>query len=159
WGENMPDHIQRIGIETVIAKDLENVTWYGRGPQDTYIDSKNHAYVGLYSATADDLYVPYVMPQEYGAKSDTDYAQITDCYGKGIIVHAPEKMMFSLRKYTTDNIDKAQHPYDLKEFDGLVLNCDMAQQGLGSAYIGPFAKEEYTLKSKEYEFRLIFTPK
>ena len=59
---------------------MNDVTWYGRGPGENYIDRNRGSLVGLYTSTAEDMYFPYVRPQENGHRSDTRWAAF---YGGG----------------------------------------------------------------------------
>ena len=50
--------------------------WYGRGPIENYSDRQAAAPVGVYAATVNELYVPYVMPQENGYRTDVRWVEI-----------------------------------------------------------------------------------
>lgn len=56
--------IPEIGNLLVLPKEFHNVTWYGRGPEENYIDRKTGYNVGLYQSTVEDFFVDYIKPQE-----------------------------------------------------------------------------------------------
>jgi beta-galactosidase len=62
--------LPRVGMNLELVRELDSVTWYGRGPHENYRDRKLSAEVGLYSASVADLYVPYMRPQENGYRTD-----------------------------------------------------------------------------------------
>ena len=54
--------IPEIGNLLVLPKEFHNVTWYGRGPEENYIDRKTGYNVGLYQSTVEDFFVDYIKP-------------------------------------------------------------------------------------------------
>ena len=68
--------LPRIGVVLTVVKELEQFHWFGRGPHESYVDRKAGAAVGLYSGTVDEQYVPYVMPQENGNKTDVRWLSL-----------------------------------------------------------------------------------
>src|SRR5215216_4324385 len=51
--------LPRVGVELSLPGALENLTWYGRGPHENYIDRKIGAAVGNYRSTVTDQFTPY----------------------------------------------------------------------------------------------------
>ena len=72
--------VPRIGVRFRLPVSMNDVTWYGRGPGENYVDRSRGSLVGLYTSTAEDMYFPYVRPQENGHRSDTRWAAF---YGGG----------------------------------------------------------------------------
>lgn len=157
WGLNSPDHIMRIGFNTELSPDMEYAKWFGR-KDESYCDSKNFAPIGLWKGNVWDFYTPYVYPQEHGMRSDTKWAEVSDIHGKGLRMEAEDRVMFSISKFSTDVIDRAKHPYELEETEGVILNIDLAQHGLGTNSCGPATLEKYALKHEAFEFAVIFRP-
>ncbi|MFI3314784.1 MAG: glycoside hydrolase family 2 TIM barrel-domain containing protein [Rikenellaceae bacterium] len=65
--------IPRLGVRMRIPSDYTYVEYYGRGPEENYIDRNWGANLGYYSSLIDKLYFPYVRPQENGHRSDVRY--------------------------------------------------------------------------------------
>ncbi|MDR1809090.1 MAG: DUF4981 domain-containing protein, partial [Prevotella sp.] len=65
-GKSSELNVPRIGVRFRLPVLLDNVQYLGRGPEENYIDRNKGTFVGLYRATAEDLYYPYVRPQENG---------------------------------------------------------------------------------------------
>ena len=74
--EGLP-FLPRLGLQMLVAGGLEQFTWYGRGPQETYADRQEGAPVGVYAGTVDEQFVPYVVPQENGDQTEVRWASLT----------------------------------------------------------------------------------
>ena len=67
-------------------------------------------------------------------------------------------MDFSAHYYTAENIENANHTYDLKKQDFITFNLDHKQHGLGSSSCGPDVLEKYRLRPEAFEFEVRFKP-
>ena len=65
--------------------DDENFTWYGRGPQESYVDRKEGAAVGVYRSTVNAEYRALHHAHEYGNKTDVRWVAMTDKDGTGLL--------------------------------------------------------------------------
>ncbi|MCT4564966.1 MAG: beta-galactosidase subunit alpha [Maledivibacter sp.] len=153
YGET-PDMIPRIGFKTRINKGFENATWYGRGEGENYVDSKEASPFGIYSKHVEDLYTPYIYPQENGNRSDVKWVSLTDKRGIGLIVVGEELINFSAHYYETEDFEKAKHTVDLKKKDFITFNIDHKQNGLGSASWGQEQLPQHKLELKPFEFTI-----
>lgn len=141
-----------------IPGNLDKVSWFGRGPGESYIDSKQSARFGLYKMTVDDLYTPYVFPQENGNRTDVSWVALVDTKGTGLLAIDQPTINFSAHRYTIDDFQKARHTSDLIPRDEITLNRDHAQNGLGSASCGPRPWDQYLLKPEEFRFSILLRP-
>ncbi|MBI3921737.1 MAG: DUF4981 domain-containing protein, partial [Armatimonadetes bacterium] len=74
---DMPPTLPRIGLQMQLPGVMDKVRWYGRGPGESYRDSKQAGRFGLWKATVDELYTPYVFPQENGNRTDISWVSLT----------------------------------------------------------------------------------
>ena len=74
----MPLWLPRIGLTMTLDKSLEQVKWYGRGPQENYPDRKTGYKTGIYESTVGDMYEPYLLPQDYGLRTDNRWVEMKD---------------------------------------------------------------------------------
>ncbi|WP_242773529.1 beta-galactosidase subunit alpha [Brevibacillus parabrevis] len=153
-----PAMLPRIGLKLLIAKDLERVSWYGLGPGESYSDSKEANRVGVYHASVDELYTPYVFPQENGNRTDTRWMSITDQRGIGLFASGQPTMDFSALRYDTDDLEQAKHVTDLVKRDYVTLHLDYRQNGLGSNSCGPKQSEQHALRPEAFRFQLRLAP-
>ncbi len=154
--EDLP-FLPRIGLQMLMPPGYEHFTWYGRGPHETYVDRKYGAQVGVYSGTVDEQYVPYIVPEENGNKTEVQWVALTDDDGIGLLA-VGQGMEVSAHHYTTEDLTKATHTYELQRREEITLNLDYAQSGLGSASCGPGRLEKYQLKPDPVSYRVRLRP-
>ena len=135
---NMPLWLPRIGITMGLDGSLSNVEWYGRGPQANYPDRKTGYRVGIYDTTVEEMYEPYIIPQDYGLRTDNRWVRLTDDSGRGVEFSCDELFNFNVYDYSTDNLTKASYQYQIHRTDDLTFNLDYATSGVGCTAKGIF---------------------
>jgi beta-galactosidase/evolved beta-galactosidase subunit alpha len=114
--------------------------------------------LGVWNATVDELYTPYVMPQENGNRMDVRWVALGNLRGEGLMAIGLPTINFSAHWYTAQQMDEAQHQHVLKKNDFITLNLDYAQCGVGTASCGPATFESYWLKPQEMRFGVLLRP-
>ena len=152
----MPDMLQKIGLQFQLPKAFNKVEWYGRGPFETYPDRKTGAKVGIYKSNTDEMFVPYIIPQEYGNRTDVRWLKVQNDDGKSLLIKGDELLNFSLHKYSTDNLSRAMYSYQLKETPNTILNVDYEVSGVGGTAIRQLQK--YRVQSGVRNYRLTIKP-
>ncbi len=150
--------LPRVGLTLTVPERLETLTWFGRGPHESYADRKTGAKVGRYQGAVAEQFVPYGMPQENGNKSDVRWATLTDAAGKGLRVTGDALLNLSAHHFTATDLTNAMHTYELKPRPEITLNIDIAQCGLGNASCGPGVLPQYMLAPQETSFTLALAP-
>jgi len=150
--------LPKIGLQFMMPKEFEYVKYYGRGPHENYPDIKQSAIVGIYDMAIKDMYVPYIMPQEYGNRCDVRWAFVYNIHGIGLCIKGVPTFNFSAREYTDDVLTKAKHTYELTKADGIVVNVDFKIGGIGSQSCGPGPLEKYLIKDDKFEFCFYMIP-
>ncbi len=151
-------HIPRLGTSLRLNGDLNQVSWYGRGPQESYPDKKSAAYIGFYKASVADLHEPYVRPQENGAHEDTAFAAVTNGLGLGLVFIGKPSFSFTVHDYSDTALDMAKHDHEIKREGSTWINIDYKQGGLGSNSCGPEALEEYRLMPEPAKHEYLIRP-
>ncbi len=123
--------IPRVGVELNLPGALENLTWFGRGPQENYIDRKLGAMVGRYQSTVTEQFTPYVYPGECGGKEDTRWLALTDQAGNGLMVIGSEDLHFDALHYSIRDLAEAKHIVALQTRDEVILHLDARHMGVG----------------------------
>lgn len=110
--------IPRIGVRFRTPVAMDNVSYFGRGPEENYADRYRGTTVGLYRAKAWDLYTPYVRPQENGHHTQTRWMSLTDDRGQGLLVVADGRMEFNALRNTVEDFDcqESDKPYQWNNF-------------------------------------------
>ena len=128
---NMPAWLPRIGLTMTLDSSLQQVDYYGRGPEENYPDRKTGYAVGIYKNTVDGMYEPYLQPQDHGLRMDNRRMALHNAEGQGIVVSMDALFNFNVSNYSTENLTKAMYPYQLQKQDGVTLNLDYASSGVG----------------------------
>ncbi len=152
----MPDMLQKIGLQFQLPKAFSTVQWYGRGPFENYPDRKTGAKVGLYQSTAGEMFEPYIIPQEYGNRSDVRWLKVQNEEGRGLLIKGDELLNFSLHKYTTDNLSRAMYTYQLDDAPNTILNVDYEVSGVGGTAIRQLQK--YRVRPHVGKYKLTIKP-
>jgi beta-galactosidase len=155
--EGLPP-LPRLGLWFGLPAGFEEIQWYGRGPHESYADRKEGARMGLYRGTVDEQYVPYIMPQENGNKTDVRWVALRNRQGEGLLVVGEKPLNISAHHYTAQDFTLAQHTHELKRRAEINLNLDHAHAGLGSASVGPETLPQYQVPAQEYYFRVLLRP-
>jgi len=152
------DSFPRIGLQVILPREFDRLSWFGRGPHHSYPDMKESALVGLYSGTVQEQFEPSIMPQENGNKMDVRWAALTSVRGYGLVVCGMPTFNVSAHHYRTEDLTQARHHHELVERDETVLNIDYAQNGLGSRSCGPGPLNRYRLRPEPVVFRVRLKP-
>ncbi len=154
---NLPA-LPRLGLEMVLEDDFNTFSWYGRGPHENYIDRNYGAKMGIYNSSVDELYVPYIVPQEYGNRSDVRWARLINDTWRGIRVFSDRPFETSVHAYETMDIANATHTIDLEKGQEIYWFIDYQQTGLGNGSCGPGPLGKYILQPKPVSFTFCMEP-
>ncbi|MEC0231657.1 beta-galactosidase, LacZ type [Paenibacillus alba] len=153
-----PAMLPKIGLQMEMPGDMDAVKWYGRGPGENYSDSKEAGRFGVYRKSVDELFTPYIYPQENGNRTDVRWVSIANGAGIGLLAAGAPTLEFSARRYTDADLEAAKHASELVPRDFITLNLDYRQNGLGSNSCGPAQSPENTVTSEAFRFQLLLRP-
>jgi len=153
-----PKKLPRIGLTMEVPGALNKVAWYGRGPGESYADSKEAGRIDVHTARVDQLFTPYVVPQENGNHMDTGWVSLVDTRGAGLFAAADSLMEFSAHRYTIESLSRARHSFELERKKDITLNLDYRQRALGTNSCGPDVRPEYELHPQEFIFSIRLKP-
>jgi beta-galactosidase len=142
----------RVGVTLGLPEGFRQVTWFGLGPGQAYPDSRAAARVGRYTSTIDDLQVPYIYPQENGARADVRWAELSGTPGN-LRLSADPHLALTVRRWTTPELAAAGHLEDLVPGDRVWVTLDALQHGLGSPTSGAPILPPYDLQPQAHRFR------
>lgn len=146
----LPELLPRIGLATSVANDFDQITWYGRGPEENYPDRKTGYPIGIWSKNVAEMYEPYVMPQDHALRTDTRYLQLKDQEGRGVQISMNELFNFNAYQFSTENLTKSMFTYQLQpQPDRYTLNLDYATTGVGCTAV--YVLDEYRVKPVSYD--------
>ena len=151
----------RLGFETMLSKELEQVEWLGRGPIENYPDRHDAAFVGNYRTTVTDMAEPYAKPQTMGERTDVRWLQLTAGDGQGLRITATAgRFLFSAQHYTDEDLWRTRFTHELPKVkrEEVVLHLDAAMRGLGNASCGPGPLPQYEMPAGEIGYSLWISP-
>nr|WP_294927724.1 glycoside hydrolase family 2 TIM barrel-domain containing protein [uncultured Flavobacterium sp.] len=164
-GENPLPEIPRFGMLFSLKKNLNNFSYYGRGPWENYQDRNTSSLKGIYQSKVEDQYVPYTRPQENGYKTDVRWLSLTNSSGNGIEIEGLQPLGVSALNNYPEDFDpglnkKQQHTNDITPRKEVIICIDLAQRGVGGDNSwGALPHEPYQLKKKEYNYGFVIKPK
>ncbi|GGB06185.1 glycoside hydrolase family 2 TIM barrel-domain containing protein [Mucilaginibacter rubeus] len=153
-------NLPKVGMQMGIAQADSNISYYGRGPYENYIDRRSGSEVGIYSQSINQFMEPYVVPQENGNRTDVRWMLLHHKTG-GLLITADSLLSMSAWPYTEENIQKAKHTNKLRNAGFITLNIDLIQMGVGgndswSEVAEPL--EQYRIPAKKYQYSFCLKP-
>ncbi|UMB53741.1 DUF4981 domain-containing protein [Lutibacter sp. A64] len=158
--------LPRFGNNFIINNQYQSVTWFGRGPHENYNDRNTAALVGLYKASVEELYFPYIRPQENGYRTDVRYIEFVNAAGKGLKIEGSSLISFSAHHQYNSDFDagktkQQRHTTDIKKRDFVNINIDYMQTGIGgdnSWSLKARAHEQFRVKAENLNYSYKITP-
>ncbi|HYQ56662.1 MAG TPA: glycoside hydrolase family 2 TIM barrel-domain containing protein [Draconibacterium sp.] len=158
--ENMPEPI-RIGMTMGVSTNLQQMSFYGKGPFENYSDRNRAAEIDIYAATVDDFYYNYTKPQESSNHSEVRWLALTNNRNSGLMVVGGTPLQTSVWPYIAENIREAQHPTELEKADRVTVNISHKMAGIGgndSWTINARPIDKYRLLDKTYNYKFKLVP-
>ncbi len=159
----VPD-LLRFGMEAVLPGDMDQTTYYGRGPVENYADRKASMPVGVYKISADAMFYPYIRPQETGTRSDLRWWRQTDHTGRGLLITSDSLFSASALHYAIADLDEGtqkdqRHSGEVRRspFTHLYINGAMAGLG-GTNSWGQWPLGKYRLPYQDRSFTFVIKP-
>ena len=145
--------LPRYGLRLFIPKEMDQVTYFGMGPEESYVDKCRATSHGIYSSKVEELHEDYLKPQENGSHDQCDYVVIS---GEDRVIKAYGENTFSFNAsiYTQEELTEKKHNFELVPCGSTVLNLDFRQNGIGSNSCGPRPQEKYRLAEESFTFLL-----
>jgi beta-galactosidase len=137
------DDVARVGTVFEPVAGLDRVDWFGQGPWESYPDRAAGAPVGHHTRLVDELFTPYLRPQESGGRHGVRRFTLSgpDTRGLRVTLDAPRQV--SVTRFRAEDLTTARHHDELVPRPGCVIHLDAAHRGLGTASCGPDTSPGY----------------
>ena len=140
--------LPRLGFEIKTPYNKDRFKYYGMGPQENYCDMCRHTMTDYHESSADNEYVPYIMPQEHG-----NHTHVKELLMEGgLEFFTNSEFEINVSHYNSDILTEAMHTDELKKDDATNIRIDYKNSGIGSASCGPDLLPKYRLDEKDIEF-------
>ncbi|HHB1596041.1 TPA: beta-galactosidase subunit alpha [Vibrio campbellii] len=153
-----PHVIPVIGLDLGINGNFDQVSYYGRGPEENYQDSRQANLIDVYHSTVADMFENYPFPQNNGNRQHVRWVSLTNRHGTGLLVKPQQEINFSAWFYTNQNLHEAQHTIELEKSGYITLNLDHQVMGLGSNSWGSEVLDSYRVYMDEFRYGLTLMP-
>ncbi|KAI0868274.1 glycoside hydrolase family 2 protein [Hypoxylon argillaceum] len=163
-GRLLPETFARFGL-TFGMRNIRIVEWFGRGPQESYVDKKRSQLINTWGWPSNSMFYEYEFPQEAGNRTDIRWVELREEWGdeeEGRLLRARfgdhEGASFTVMPYTTKDIDECTHPHELRarKRDDHIVRLDWFHHGLGTGSCGPATLPEYQLRTdREFDVELL----
>ena len=138
--------LPRFGVRLFLPNSFREATYFGFGPDESYIDKHRACRLGLFRNTVDGLFTDYIRPQESGSRWNCSYLRLA---GGGDTLRVTGRgFCFNASRYTQEELERRAHNFELKPCGCTVLCIDGAQSGVGSNSCGPQLSQEYRLDAE-----------
>ena len=138
-----------FGMDMKLKARYDRVRYYGRGPEENYLDRREGARLGVYSYQAADNLSAYLFPQECGNRMDVRWVEVTDADGQGLRFET-EGVPFenSVLPCSAYELEAATHREELPKAHYSWVRILESQMGVGGDDSwGAPVHEEYRLSS------------
>jgi beta-galactosidase len=155
------DDLPRVGSVLEVRADVpaQALRWFGGGPCEAYPDRRAGAVVGLHARPLDEVFTPYVRPQESGGLTGVRWFALGTKTllepappAAALVVQLDEPRQVSLTRYRASDLAAATHNDELVPREDVVVHIDAAHRGLGTASCGPDTLADYVLHPGEYRW-------
>ncbi|MBP5301125.1 MAG: DUF4981 domain-containing protein, partial [Victivallales bacterium] len=152
------EDLPRLGLLLTLPKGFENFTYFGIGPQETYVDRQAGGRVGLFRSTVTEQYFPYVQPQETGNHTGVRFAAVDNGRVGLLAVACGRIIEASALHFTSQELFRARHVNELEPRAETFLSLDIMQRGLGTATCGEDTRYQYRLHAGVQRLALKLVP-
>ena len=138
--------VGRMGVRLMLNKQLDQISYFGRGPMENYSDRKRAFYVGVYNSSILEQLTPYEKPMDCGNHEDVRWVTISQKNVPGIHITSDKNLMqITALPYTDEELEKTEYKIDLPQSSATVLCISHKTLGVGSAGCGPKPLDQYLI--------------
>lgn len=171
--KNLPV-IPRLGMYLTLPTDFTSISWYGKGPSESYWDRKTGVKTGMFKGKIEGQFHRYMRPQETGNKTEVRWMEVSS-NELTLNLKSNELLNSSVWPFTMKEIDfnsedagvsasglvpvTKKHGADIKIGETVQWNVDLMQMGVGGDNSwGSRVHDEYTIQPKPYNYSFSVKP-
>lgn len=143
------DDLPRLGVTMTLPDSFEALAWLGRGPLESYVDRRRAAWIGKFHGAVREQYVPYVLPQEHGNKTDLRWIELADSAASVRFIPT-RPCEGSATRFSPEDLFAARNAADLTPRSQVYVNLDVGQRGLGTGSCGPDTLHRYKISAGDH---------
>lgn len=144
-------YLPRFGMRLFLPDAYGEVSYFGYGPDESYVDKRQASELGMFQSTVGGLFTDYLRPQENGSHCGCSFLRITD--GVLSLTVTGKNFCFNASPYTQEELEAKAHSFELERSGYTVLCIDGGQSGIGSQSCGPELLPAYRLSQESLSCR------
>jgi beta-galactosidase len=145
--------LARVGVRLFLNKDMDQFSYFGRGPMENYADRKYGSDIGVYASSVQQQLTPYEKPMECGNHEDIRWATLRSANGSELTVTQDQELLqVSALPYGDEQLEKTEYRIDLPASSSTVLCISARTLGVGSNSCGPRPTAACTIHSEPARF-------
>jgi beta-galactosidase len=145
-------NLARIGVRMLLDKRLDHMTYFGRGPNENYLDRKCGSDVGIYELGVNEQY-EYEKPMEHGNHEEVRWAKLSGKNMPALMVQSDEKLMqVAALPHTDEQMLPVEYKIDLPASTATVFCVSTKTLGVGSNSCGPRPLEKFQVFAEPITF-------
>ena len=152
--------LPRLGYLLQLPTSMDQLTYFGRGPQNNYSDRQSGAFLGEYVSTVRDQFVAFPKPQDMANREDVRWLSLVDNTEQGLFfatTGAP--LSTSVLPWSDLELTFAPHPAELPQPRATWLHLDLGSTGLGGTSCGQAPPPRHQrVVSSDHEMGFIIAP-
>lgn len=138
--------LPRFGLRLFMDEAFEQVSYYGYGPNESYIDKRRSSTLDRFNTTVTRLHENYLKPQENGSHYGTEDLVLTSSKG-GQVKVTGIGFSFNASHYSQEELTRKKHSYEIEK-SGYTILCIDEMSGVGSNSCGPELAKKYQVSEK-----------
>ena len=142
----------RFGLRFVLPRTLEQASYLGYGPYESYMDKHRASWYGRFDSTVSAMHEDYLFPQENGAHWGCRQLQLSGGGHRLTVQALQTPFSFQASHYSAQQLTKAAHSFELSEENATILTVDYRQNGIGSNSCGPKPAAPYLLQEAAFDW-------
>lgn len=168
-------NVPRLGMYLTLDPAFGQVSWYGKGPQESYMDRQNGSKIATYTGPVEEQFHRYSRPQETGNKTAVRWISVSN--PKVTLTASSPKLLYSsIWPFMMEELDHRsedgqrsasglvpvtkRHGADIKIGETYQWNLDGKQMGVGGDNSwGRMVHEEYRIDANlPYRYSFLIVP-
>ena len=169
-------NLPRFGMQLTMPGEFQQLSWFGRGPHESYADRKTSARIAIYKRMVKEQIHHYSRPQENANKTDVRWMALKNTTGAGLLIVGEQPLSASAWPYTQTDIDfvagkdgsasasglvpvTTKHGAELMLKNLVTVNIDDKQMGVGGdTSWGRLVHKQYTIPAKDHSYQFTLIP-
>lgn len=140
-----------FGMDIKLPQEFNQYEFYGKGPQENYLDRKNGTKFGIHHGDSCSNFTKYLVPQECGNHCDTRWLRVYNNQGLGLKFKAiDESFEQSVLPYSEYELENVKHRFELPDPYCTRVRILAKQMGVGGDDSwGAPVQEKYQIDSSQ----------